>query len=77
MRFLTPILFAAAAVGVGMYNAQHTDRALVLPFLDVLDPAGANDPARMGMLTVQVLGGIAVIFGIWDGVSWLRSRRSE
>jgi hypothetical protein len=77
MRFLTPVLFAAAGAWVAWSNAQHSDRVLVLPFLDALDPAVANDPAAQGALTVKVLLGLAAVFAVWDLVMWLRARRAD
>lgn len=74
MRFLSPLLFAAAAAGVGWYNGQHADRALVLPFMDVLDATAANDPKRQGELTVLVFAGLAVALGVREGVRWARER---
>lgn len=74
MRFLSPILFAAAAAGVAWYNAQQADRALVLPFMDLLDSSAANDPKRQGELTVLVLAGLAIALGVREGVRWARER---
>jgi hypothetical protein len=77
MRFLTPLLFAAAAGWVAWYNGQHADRAMVLPFVSALDPAAEGNPARQGELTVMVLGGLAVLLGAWDTVRWLQDRRAR
>jgi hypothetical protein len=74
MRFLTPVLFAAAAVYVGWFNGTHTDRTLVLPMLDLLDPSIASNPAAQGALTVKVLGGLAVVLALWEGVAFFRHR---
>ncbi len=75
MRFLTPVVFACAAAYVGWFNATHGDRALILPFLDVLDPSVVGDPAAEGALTVKVLAGLAVVFCAWElGRAALRRR---
>ena len=77
MRFVTPALFAAAAVYIGWYNAQHTDRALVLPFLDSLSPSVAGNMAAQGALTVQVFGGLALVFTVREVVRYFRSRGAD
>ncbi|MDP2304837.1 MAG: hypothetical protein Q8P18_02285 [Pseudomonadota bacterium] len=77
MRFITPILFAAAAAYVGWQNGQHTDRVLVLPFLDVIAPATAGDAAAQGALTVQILFGLAVVFALWEGYRMMRDRQAD
>ena len=78
MRFLTPVVFAGAAAYVGWFNAAHGDRALILPFLDALDPSVAGDPAAEGALTVKVLAGLALLFCAWElGRVALRRRTSQ
>lgn len=77
MRFVTPALFAAAAVYIGWYNAQHTDRALVLPFLDSLSPGLAGNMAGQGALTVQIFAGLAIVFTVREVVRALRSRGAD
>lgn len=67
MRAFSPVLFFAAAAGVFWYNGQHTDRALVLPFMDVIDPGAASDPVRQGQLTVQILVGVGVVLA-WRAI---------
>ena len=74
MRFLSPVVFALAAVGVAFYNAQDSGRALVLPFVDVLDASAAGDPKRQGELTVLVLAGLALALGVREGWRWYRER---
>lgn len=73
-RFLTPVLFAGAALYVANFNAQHDDRALMLPFMDVLSPAAAGDMHAQGALTVQVLSGLAAVFGLFAVVGFVRDR---
>lgn len=77
MRFVTPILFAAAAAYVGWQNGQHTDRVLVLPFLDVIAPGTAGNAAAQGALSVQILVGLAVVFGLREGYRMMRDRRAD
>ncbi len=74
MRFLTPVLFGAAAGWVYWYNAQHAGQAVVFPFVELLDPSAAGNPARQGELTVLLLGGMAVVLALWEGVRWARER---
>lgn len=73
MRFVSPVLFLAAAGGVSWYNGQHADRALVLPFMDVIDPGA--DALRQGELSVIVLIGVAVVLGVRDVLGALRARQ--
>lgn len=77
MRFITPLLFAAAAVYVGWQNAQYTDRALVLPFLEVLAPATKGDMAAQGALTVNLLWGLAAFFTTWELFRMFRDRKAD
>ncbi|MDP2314921.1 MAG: hypothetical protein Q8P41_18625 [Pseudomonadota bacterium] len=77
MRFLTPALFAAAAVYVGWQNAQHTDRALVLPFLDVVAPGTAGNVAAQGALSVNILWGLAAVFTLWELFRMRRDRKAD
>ncbi len=77
MRFITPGLFAVAAVYVGWYNKQHTDRALVLPFLEELAPSTAGDMAAQGALTIKILFGLAIVFGLWEVVRMVQTRRAD
>jgi hypothetical protein len=77
MRFITPVLFAAAAVYVGWQNGQHTDRALVLPFLDIIAPGTTGNIAAQGALTVNILFGLAVVFGLWEIFRMMRDRQSD
>ncbi len=76
MRFLTPVLFAAAAGWMAWYNGQYTDRAVVLPFVELLDPSAAGDPVKLGSLSVVVLAAIAGILAVWEGFRWMRERGS-
>lgn len=75
MRFVSPILFAAAAAYVAWYNGSHEGQVLMLPFMEVLSPATMGDPAAQGALSVNVLAGFAVLFAVLDLVQWLRARR--
>lgn len=77
MRFLSPVLFAAAGLYVAWYNGNHADRVLMLPFMDVVFPATANDPVAQGAVSWKVLLGLAGIFGVLDAVQWARARRRE
>lgn len=72
-RFLTPALFAGAAAYVAWYNGQHSDRALILPGADLL----AADLPGQGAATVQILGGLAALFGVFAVVGYLRDRGSD
>lgn len=73
MRFVTPVLFAAAGAWVA-WNNSASDRILVLPFIDALAPSTAGNPAAQGAVTVAVLFGLAAVFAAWDAAMWWRSR---
>ena len=60
-RYLTPILFFAATGFVFWYNAGHADSKVVVPFIEVLVPSTAGDPAAMGQASGFVFLGLSVL----------------
>lgn len=75
MRFLTPVLFFAAAGYVQWFNTSHTDEVLMFPFIDVLYPDAAGDPHAMGEASAVLLAAIGMVSLLWHiSASW-RYRR--
>jgi len=71
MRFLTPLLFFAAAGYVFWYNDNHTGSVMMFPFMDVLFPSDAGKPHAQGENTVVLLGAIGLLSLLWQlSVSW-------
>jgi hypothetical protein len=75
-RFLTPLLLLGIAVYAGWYNANHADRQLLVPGIEMLDPSGAGDPHALGIFSVKVLFGLAALALAW-GVFGLARDRSR
>jgi len=76
MRYLTPVLFFSAAVGVFYYNGQDSGRILRFPFIEQFWPAAQGDPIRLTQATIGVL----LALGIFTLVPRLirdRSRRKR
>jgi hypothetical protein len=76
MRFLTPILFAAAGAWVLYYNGSHADSVLLLPMIDQIDPSTAGNPQAQGQRSAQILFALAGVFALWDTAMWLKARNS-
>lgn len=55
MRIFTPVVFLLAGFWVQWSNAEHPDRVLTLPFMDVF----TADVYEQGRLTVYVCWAIA------------------
>jgi hypothetical protein len=60
MRFITPLVFFVAAVGVAVHNARADGELVAFSFLGSLHPSLAGDLALQGHATVGVLG----VFGV-------------
>jgi len=71
MRFVTPVLFLLAGFWVQDNNANHGDRILVIPFLDVF----TTDVREQGQLTVYICFGISAVFFAGHLLSMLFDRR--
>jgi len=56
---ISPLLFGLTAGYVHWHNSADSGRVFVLPFTDVLFPASAADPARLGQLSVWLLVGLS------------------
>lgn len=71
MRFVTPAFMFATAAFVWWYNANHTGRVVMLPFIEVLVPSTEGDPARQGEVSAWIFAGLGVVFllrAIWATV---------
>jgi hypothetical protein len=66
MRFLTPLLFLAAAFYVRHNNATDPNHVLVLPGIDLVAPGTTDDPVGQGQATVTALFTLAGVFFVWD-----------
>lgn len=60
-RFITPILFFAAAGYVQHHNGQNSGSVIVFPFIDVIYPASKGDPQLMGQASIWVLVAMGVL----------------
>jgi hypothetical protein len=72
MRFATPVIFAVAAIAVGVSNAGSEGRYWYLPFERVF-PSTAGDLPLQGQLTV----GLFLILAIFTLVRALREAPAE
>lgn len=77
MRFLTPCILAGMTAWIWYYNGSETDSKLVFPFVDLLVPSAAGDPARMAELSLQLAIGITVIAWGLALVGTLRDARAR
>jgi hypothetical protein len=60
MRFITPLVFCLAAIGVAVHNARGAGELVAFSFLGGLHPRLAGDLALQGHATVGLLG----LFGL-------------
>ena len=74
-RYLTPVLFFAAAGYVDWHNGQQSGSVLMFPFIDVLYPAAKGDPALMGRASVWLLIAIGVLTLVYRLTEEWRYRR--
>jgi len=75
VRYLSAILFLGAGGFVLWFNATHTSRVLLFPFLERILPTLEADVVAQGQLTgilFLVVGG--VLLG-WNTIQHLRERR--
>lgn len=72
-RYLTPLIFAIAAIYVWNYNGNNAAQQLVFPLLDRVP--GYASPYRQGQLTWQICAGIAALTLVWAGVGHWRERK--
>lgn len=75
-RFIMPVLMYATAGYLQWYNAAHTDRKVLFPFLDGI-PGYKGDLAAQATLSFQILIGLATLMLLWAGFDWLRSMRQN
>jgi len=71
LRWLTPLLFFAAAGFVWHYNATHGSTKLLFPFLQVFV---SGTPERLGTLSWLLFAGIGVLFTLLALRESLRGR---
>ena len=62
MRFFTPAVFAAAALGLAVANRSGSSTTWYLPFEAVI-PSLAGDYPRQGNLTLALFGTLALFTG--------------
>lgn len=75
MRFLTPVLFFAAAGYVHWFNTSQSQEVLQFPFIDILYPASAGDHVMQGKASVVLLAAVGLLSLLWQiSASW-RYRR--
>ncbi|NOY27651.1 MAG: hypothetical protein GXP62_17435 [Oligoflexia bacterium] len=70
-RFVSAVLFLGTGCFVLWRNHSDVDRILVLPGLDVLWPALADDPYKQGDVSAGIflgIGGLMLIWGIWKAI---------
>jgi 4-amino-4-deoxy-L-arabinose transferase-like glycosyltransferase len=75
-RYLTPIIFFAAAGGASWYNSTHRDSQLLFPG-SWLVPGYENDTFAQGTLTPWVLAGIGALTLLYAVVVHVRDLRAR
>ena len=73
-RLITPLILFGTAAWLVHFNGTHDDRAMFLPFMDVIDPGSKGDPAAMGRDSAVVIGGLALLSLVWAIVGIVRDR---
>ena len=71
-RYATSILFIAAGLFILWHNATYADRVLLIPGVDMLWKAAANDPQEQGKISAIIfmsLGGAGLLWAIWKTIS--------
>lgn len=61
LRYLTPLMFAAATAWMWHYNGTHDDSKLVLPLVDVIVPEAAGDPAALADASLIGAAGLTAL----------------
>lgn len=78
MRYLTPLLFAAATCWMWYYNATHDSSKLVLPLIDVVFPEVMNDPIALADRSFQaavVITGAVTVLTVLEHLRAIRQQR--
>lgn len=78
MRFLTPILFFAAALYVDWHNNNQANSILMFPFIDTIYPKSQGDPRAMGEASEKlllVLGGLFMVRSVFATYRYRRHLR--
>lgn len=75
MKFLTPILFFAAAAYVHWHNTTQTGSVLMFPFIATIYPPAEGDPHEMGSASVVLLVALGAVTLLWSATAKLRYRR--
>ena len=73
IRWFNPLLFLGAALWVWRYNQTHTDRKLMLPFMEALV---GPDPVAQGEISWQILLAVGLFFLGMAVSHTIRSRRA-
>lgn len=61
MRYLTPSILTAVTAWIWHFNGSEADSKLVFPWIDVLIPGLASEPAKMAEASLQLAMGLTVI----------------
>ncbi len=72
MRYFTPILLLASALGLHLYNPSSSGNVLLFPFITVLFPSTEGDLVAQGEASERLLWGaglLSLALAVW------RSRR--
>lgn len=75
-RWISPLLFFAAAAYVFQYNEGHTDSVLMLPFVDAIFPSLKGNPVAIGLRSVMLLVGIGGLLCLSPIIGLFRSQKS-
>lgn len=75
MKFLTPILFFAAAAYVHWHNTTQTGSVLMFPFIDIVYPPSKGNPHQMGSASVVLLAALGFVTLMWTATAEIRYRR--
>lgn len=69
----TPVIFAILTGILVQYNATHETRQLLLPLIDVVFPAEADDMHALGRRSIQGAGVLTVLATLWAVVGHARA----
>ncbi|MEQ1568300.1 MAG: hypothetical protein ABMA64_21855 [Myxococcota bacterium] len=73
-RYLAPVVFLAATLGVGWYNRTHGASKVLVPLIDVFAP---GDPQQLGERSVWVLAGATAVVSVLTVLEHYRAARAQ
>jgi hypothetical protein len=76
-RYLVPAAFVAATIWVSWYNAGHADSKVMVPLVDVIFPAAAGNPQKLGERSVQVMAGVSAFLFLLAVTEHVRALRRQ